>query len=169
MESVSTSNSDTNYFNVGVGRAIHAEQQLSRLIPQVLLSISSPELSRTLQRALAVSEDHQQRLAKNYGTPAEKCIDTAVDALQKQIYEVAGSRQSGGANDLTYTVLITKIIQHKMSCYEQALEISEAQNCSDPQRVLGAALSDETATALFLEEFAERLFLRQFPGHASMA
>ncbi|SDG58645.1 Ferritin-like metal-binding protein YciE [Dyadobacter soli] len=169
MESISTFSTGTKQVNAGVGRAIHVEQQLTRIIPQVLLSVSSSELSRTLRRALAISEHHQRRLAKNYEASAGSFTDSIADELEKQICAVAGNHQRGCVNDLTYTFLITKVIQYKMSCYEQALEISEQKNLADPQRVLGAALSDEAATALFLEELAERLFLRQFPGHASMA
>jgi len=169
MEITSILPTGTDQFNAGLGRAMHAEQQVARIIPQVMLSISSQELSRTLRQALMVSEHHQQRLAKSYGTITSACADPTADDLEQQIYAVTSSHQVGSMNDLAYTVLITKIIQHKMSCYEQALQISEAENLPDPQRVLGAALSDETATALFLEELAERLFLRQFPGHASMA
>lgn len=169
MGRTSTFTTGTDQFNAGVGRAMHAERQLTRIIRQVMVSVSSPELFRTLRRAMVLSQHHQQKLVKNYGAPAESCADSIANDLEKQISAVAGSHQSSNINDLTYTFLITKIIQHKMRCYEQALEISEAENRPDPQRVLGAALSDETATALFLEELGERLFLRQFPGHASMA
>ncbi len=51
----------TDQFNAGLGRAMHAEQQVARIIPQVMLSVSSQELSRTLRQALTVSEHYQTK------------------------------------------------------------------------------------------------------------
>lgn len=166
METTSTSAPCRGQFAVDLGLAMHTEQQFSRIIPQVMLTVSSTELFRILRSALTMSGHHQQRLIQSYGAAALKTDKPGTaDDLETHISAIAAADQSGRADDLTYTFLITKIIQCKISYYEHALNLSEAENLQASQSLLRAALADEAAVALFLQELGERLFLRQFPEH----
>lgn len=163
MQYSPTFTSGTEQFIAGLNKAMHAEQQFARIIPQIMPSICSAQLNRTLRQALVMSTQHQQQLASSYETSAKVYSANGIDDLEKQISAVTAGIQNLDNSDLIYTSLIAKMVQHKIGCYEQVLDISEAEKRQTPQRVLGAALSDETATLLFLQELSERLFLRQFP------
>jgi len=169
MENISSQISGNHILTTGLGRTMQAEEHFCKVTRQIMKCVSSAEFYRMLGHVLALSEQHQQKLMGSFGMVAATSSETAADEFEQHIDAVACGKQTAAANDLTYTWLITKIIQRKIDCYEQVLSIIDSQQLHHHKRILGAALSDETATELFMQELAERLFLRQFPEHASLA
>lgn len=145
-----------------LGQLVGAEQQISRLMPAMIDAVWSSELRRALRSALSMSEKHQQWLAafplENPGSD-----QNALQAVEKEVLATIGGPQAGGLKDLSLTLLAAKMIRHKEECYEHAL-IVKGTPASDDRRMLGGALSDETATGVFLQELAERFVLRHFQG-----
>lgn len=143
-----------------IGQLMQAEQQVSRILPQILQSMWSTELSRTLRQALAVSETHQLALTRHcHAQPAAQAA--VVTELENRIILALQSGHKGIGNDLILTHLAAEIIEHKLNCYEILLGSNGQEGFENPARMLGAAISDEAATGLFLQELAERFESRQ--------
>ncbi|MCF0074186.1 hypothetical protein LZD49_27125 [Dyadobacter sp. CY261] len=148
-------------FQTEIDLVIQAEQQVSRILPQIMRSVWSSELSRTLRRALAISESHQLGLAQHYQAVPPDTQPVAVTNLEKRIMLALDSGYKGTIRDLSLTHLTAEIIQHKLNCYENLVGLGDQHNAHDPRRILGAAISDEAATGLFLQELVERFESRE--------
>lgn len=145
-----------------LGQLVGAEQQVSRLIPAMIDAVWSSELRRALRSALSMSEKHQQQLSVFPFENPDPDLNGLL-AVETEVLATIGGPHTGGLKDLSLTLLAAKMIRHKEECYAHALKVNGAQTTGD-SRMLGGALSDETATGVFLQELAERFVLRHFQG-----
>ncbi|MCE6992956.1 DUF892 family protein [Dyadobacter sp. CY323] len=153
------------HFYPQLNHAIRAEQQISRIIPHLVQAVWSGQLSRTLQQALSMSEQHQLRLAEFCIMPGE--TENAPADLESRIMHSLHSQQRGSIKDLSLTLLFAKAVQHKISCYEGVLDLDDQGSLTDLKNVVGEALSDDLATDLFLQEQAERFVAREYAHGAT--
>nr|WP_295926806.1 DUF892 family protein [uncultured Dyadobacter sp.] len=144
-----------------LSQAMQAEQQISSIIPRVMQAVWSTELSRALRSALALSEQHQLKITGKFGLKPGKRLGPEMADIEQHIMRALDGPQPGGMRDLSLTLLVARIIQHKISCYESLLGMAGKAGLQDARRLLGAALSDETATDLFLQELIERFTQRK--------
>jgi ferritin-like metal-binding protein YciE len=146
-------------FSSTLAQLIGAEQQASSLISKMIEAVWSVELRRTLRSALAMSHEHQQRLLSNCDFSEPKKSGDSLEQLGDEIRAVISSQERGSSKDLSLTRLAIKMIRYKMRRYEKALK-DQCINTLKDSRMLGSALSDETAASLFLREHAERFLDR---------
>nr|WP_295924758.1 DUF892 family protein [uncultured Dyadobacter sp.] len=149
-------------FQTQLAHVMQAEYQFTRIIPKILRSVWSSELSRALKRAVAMSESHQESLKKHYYDKTGDSQAAVLDDVESRIMNAIRNSPKGSITDLTLTLLTAKMIQYKIDCYQSLSSLPVLGSLPGHCRVFGAALSDEAATELFLQELAERFLTREF-------
>jgi len=126
---------------------------------QMMGSVWSSALTRTLRQALKMSAAHQQTLLESFAiTKGEEQI--TLTELENGLTLAVRNGKSGSKKDLVLTSITARIVEHKLNAYQQLLSIPNKNSLKHCSRMLGAALSDEVATSLFLQELAERFSSR---------
>lgn len=143
-----------------LAQLLGAEQQASSLISKMIDAVWSAELRKTMRTALAMSQEHQQRLLANCEIRERKFTGNRFEKLESEIRAVVDSHPRGRPKDLFLARLAMKMIRYKILRYEDALNRGYVSVMKDA-RMLGCALSDEVAASLFLQEHAERFLVRQ--------
>jgi ferritin-like metal-binding protein YciE len=160
MEARLLHSSEKMLFRSLLGQAIVAERQISTVIPKMMDAVWSTELCRTLRSALTMSRQHQRQLLAYFDVKPGK-DSGGLEDLESRIDIAIDSQQKGSLKDLSLTLLAAKMIRHKINCYENALNLG-CSNALGDKRMIGGALSDDSAIDVFLQELAERFVLQQF-------
>lgn len=161
MEATLSRSSEKMLFRTLLAQAMDAERQISKIIPRMIDAVWSAELSRTFRAALLMSRQHQEQLLANFDLQPGKARGSTLEELGSRIDIAIDSQQKGSSKDLSLTILLTKMIRYKIKCYESAMNKLGSETRQD-KRMIGGALSDETATDLFLQELSERFILKQY-------
>ena len=148
---------------------LHAETQLTKVLPQMAQAAHNPKLKEAFQKHLAQTEQHVERLEEAFQFLGEKAQPRPCKAMVGLIEEGKEQMQEGKNKDeiIADLALITaaqKVEHYEISGYGTARSLARLIDEKDVARLLDHTLGEEESADFLLSSVAKPLL-----QHARMA